>query len=142
MKAKTKLNLAVGYTSYIGSNKLNWINSIATQTKVIYRYCLRNNIKLSAMYFESSEYEMDYEGYSMNQIAYMIRKHKVSEVICTDFDKLSLDIFNFPIFIKFIQEEGVKLTVINKSSRKNQEFSRFLDEGIQMLEESMALGKI
>ena len=94
------------------------------------------------MYFESSEYEMDYEGYSMNQIAYMIRKHKVSEVICTDFDKLSLDIFNFPIFIKFIQEEGVKLTVINKSSRKNQEFSRFLDEGIQMLEESMALGKI
>ena len=91
------------------------------------------------MYFESSELEMNFEGYSMNQIAYLIKQNKVSEVICTDFDNLYMDIVEFPCFKKFLQEKGVKLTVINKSSRKNQEFIRFSKESTQIMEEFYAL---
>ena len=130
--------VAVGYTSHIEFGKTEWVKSITRQTGLIYSYCLKNNIKLAAMFFESSELEMEFENYSINQMAYLIRKHKVSEVICIDFENLNLDIICFSLFRKLLRKEGVTLTVLNRFSHKNKEFIEFMDEEERFLNRYLA----
>lgn len=117
---------AVGYTVCVSSNKKDWVKTAIIQARTIYTYCLSNNINLIGMYFDSAYYDFEIKGNAIEQIASLIRSRRINKVVCTNYDKLNFDYFNYSDFRGLLKAKKAELIIINKGFKKNAEYLDFI----------------
>jgi len=117
---------AVGYIRTATKVESKESNSVENQEKRIKGYCQKNNINLTSFFIDSAQSGTTLNRPALIQMLQLIDSDKVSQVICSDVDRISKSTIEYIHFKNKLKKHNVELKTITQVSFDTD--SQFINE--------------